>query len=106
MAQETDWQSPNTDYLLVESLENDETPMEVPTEKPVSRRRRRTVTKRQRQSGLLKSLRETLFDPMEPAEPLDSLAPPISQEEAYHEPYYPANYRYRSVPEDNNEGQQ
>ncbi|MDD2561489.1 MAG: hypothetical protein PHP07_01265 [Eubacteriales bacterium] len=106
VAQETDWQSPNTDYLLVESLENDETPMEVPTEKPVSRRRRRTVTKRQRQSGLLKSLRETLFDPMEPAEPLDSLAPPISQEEAYHEPYYPANYRYRSVPEDNNEGQQ
>lgn len=64
-----------------------------------SRRRRRTETKRQRQPGLLRALRETLIDPIDPDAHLDSLPPPISQEEAFHQPYYPENYRYRPSPQ-------
>lgn len=75
-------------------------------EKPSSRRRRRTQTKRQRQPGLLRALRETLIDPMDPNEQLDSLPPPISPEDAFHQPYYPENYRYRPVPQNEEDSNQ
>ena len=66
--------------------------------KPTSRRRRRSETKRQRQPGLLHTLRETLINPLDPSEQLDSLPPPISPEDAFHQPYYPENYKYRPAP--------
>ncbi|MGI6695928.1 MAG: hypothetical protein ACOX6O_06795 [Christensenellales bacterium] len=71
---------------------------------PASPRRRRVDTKRQRQPGLLRAIRETFIDPMDPDEQLDSLPPPISPEDAFHQPYYPENYSYRLIPqeEDNN----
>ncbi|MDD4080531.1 MAG: hypothetical protein PHP02_03830 [Eubacteriales bacterium] len=102
---QTNWQEEDFPYTPYESVESHEAPMEAPAETPVSRRRRRTLTKRQRQPGLFQTLRETLLDPTDPGEPLHSLPSPISQEEAYHEPYYPANYRYRSGPEDEDSGQ-
>ncbi len=76
-----------------------EAPAEAPAveDKPATRRRRRAQSKHQRPAGLLHTLRETLLD-TDPTEQLDSLPPPISQEEAFHQPYYPANYRYRSAP--------
>ena len=73
-------------------------PLEQP-EASVSRRRRRTETRRQRQPGFLRALRETLIDPMDPDEQLDSLPSPIAQEDAFHQPYYPENYRYRPAPQ-------
>ena len=68
-----------------------------------SRRRRRSTAKRQRQPGLLRTLRETLLDPMDASEPVNSLPPPISQEDAFHQPYYPENYRYRPLSQDKDE---
>jgi len=44
---------------------------------------------------VLQSLVNTFFVPDEDHEPVDSLQPPITQEEAFHKPYYPQNYVYR-----------
>lgn len=81
------------------SAEPAEEPLEeARAETAPSRRRRRSQTKRQRQPGFLRALRETLIDPADPDEQLDSLPPPISQEDAFHQPFYPENYRYRPGP--------
>jgi len=63
-------------------------------------RRRRAGSRRGRQSGLLRSLKETLFDQEDALAPLDALPPPIPQEEAYHKPYYPQNYNYKPTAQD------
>ena len=59
------------------------------------RRRRRVDSKHQRGGRVLQSLVETFFTTDENRETVDSLQPPITQEEAFHKPYYPQNYVYR-----------
>jgi hypothetical protein len=103
--QEPEALAPAWDQLpVVEAEDYHLAPEETTPEKPASRRRRRIQTKRQRQPGLLRTLRETLIDPTDPSEQLDSLPPPISQEDAFHQPYYPENYRYRPAPSEEEDG--
>ena len=68
-----------------------------PETQPVSRRRR-AGSHRQRKAGFLSSIRDTLFIGEDESTTLDSLPPPIPQEEAFHKPYYPQNYNYRTNP--------
>ncbi len=68
---------------------------EKPAEQPVSTRRRRVETRRQRSVNVLKSIRDTLFTSDEEMASIDSLQPPIKPEAAFHKPYYPQDYAYR-----------
>lgn len=62
---------------------------------PGSARRRRAGAKRQRGKDVLRSLKDTFFSSDEAYKPIDSLQSPVSQEDAFHKPYYPQNYTYR-----------
>ncbi len=64
-------------------------------------RRRRAGSHRQRQQSLFRSIKDTLFTQEDEAGSLDSLPPPVSQEDAFHKPYYPQNYHYRGDPAGN-----
>lgn len=66
-----------------------------PETQPVSRRRR-VGSRRQRKAGFFSSIRDTLFNGEDESTALDSLPPPIPQEDAFHKPYYPQNYSYRT----------
>ncbi len=70
---------------------------EPPPDKPAPRQRR-AGSRRQRKPSLLTSIRNTLFDAEDESATLDSLPPPIPREEAFHKPYYPQNYSYRTNP--------
>lgn len=59
-------------------------------------RRRRAEAKRRRQGTLLKTMKDTLFSPEDGSDAVDSLPPPMAVEDAFHEPYYPQNYSYKS----------
>lgn len=69
----------------------------VPPTKPAPRQRR-AGSRRQRRPGLLTAIRSTLFESEDESLTLDSLPPPVPREEAFHEPYYPQNYSYRTTP--------
>lgn len=93
-----EWQAYGQDGMM-EGLEPDAmTPGQEPA---YPERRRRAGSRRSRQPGLFRSLKETLFDQEGALEPLDALPPPIPQEEAFHKPYYPQSYNYRHAPQSN-----
>ncbi len=57
-------------------------------------RRRRTEARRQR-GNVLKSLKDTFFTSEEDQSPIDSIQPPVNQQDAFHKPYYPQGYNYK-----------
>lgn len=65
---------------------------------PGSARRRRAGTKRQRGKEMLRSIKDTFFSPGDASGSIDSLQSPVSQEDAFHKPFYPQNYAYREQP--------
>jgi hypothetical protein len=65
-----------------------------PMETAGNTRRRRAGTKRRRGTGVLKSIRDTFFEP--DGDPEHSIQPPVAQEDAFHKPFYPLNYSYRN----------
>ncbi|NLW21392.1 MAG: hypothetical protein GXY84_08510 [Clostridiales bacterium] len=66
-----------------------------PAAQAASSRRRRVDTRRQRGTRVLQSLRDTFFTSQDDLASIDSIKPPVSQDEAFHKPYYPQNYSYR-----------
>ena len=66
-----------------------------PSEASQMSRRRRVDSRRQRGARVLQSIRDTFFAGEDELASLDSIQPPVTQEEAFHKPYYPQNYSYK-----------
>lgn len=65
-------------------------------------RRRRVDSRRQRGAKMFQTIKDTFFVPEDELLPTDSIQAPVSQEDAFHKPFYPQNYTYKSQ-QDNNQ---
>lgn len=63
---------------------------------PAPVRRRRSESRKNRSQSLIRTFRETILNPQEEVQGQTLMPPPITQEEAYHQPYYPQNYTFRA----------